>query len=233
MITRSVFFLLALSGVASAQMFSIGIKAGVPLTDGFQATSVSGSTYTPLVNSFVPTSSSEDAYLRRYTVGPTVEIHLPLHLSFEVDALYRRGGYNYAATGDFLEHATPVTVALATITQHATANDWQIPFLAKWEPGSGHFRPFVDAGPTYRHISGVSGVASATGESTFTNSEATNSHGNAAGVSVGAGVDVKLFWLRISPEIRYTRWFSQPSIGSFATAITDADQADFLLGLSF
>src|SRR5581483_6692856 len=73
---------LALTVTGWSQILSIGVKAGTPATNGFQ--------------------SGSSPYQRRYTVGPTVEVRLPLHLSFEVDALYRREGERAAVTPDTL-----------------------------------------------------------------------------------------------------------------------------------
>ena len=138
-------------------------------------------------------SSSEN----RYTIGPTAEIHLPLHLSFEVDALYRRSGFfvNGAHVG----------------FGNAVADDWQIPLLGKYEIPLGPIRPFADAGVVCRHVS-------ASNLPLFSDSN----HPNSAEFAVGGGVGLKWLHFRISPEIRYTHWgqtaFSNSSRSS-ATAI--------------
>jgi hypothetical protein len=63
---------------AQAQSFSFGAKVGVPMTDAATPTSFSnGGSFT---------------FDDRYLIGPTAEIHFPLSLSFEVDALYRHNG---------------------------------------------------------------------------------------------------------------------------------------------
>ena len=61
---------------ASAQLFSAGVKGGVPLTDFFTIT----------VQGQNPNTS-------RYIIGPTAELHLPFGLGVEVDALYRHMSY--------------------------------------------------------------------------------------------------------------------------------------------
>src|SRR5579875_4143717 len=128
-----IFLAFTMAAPAWSQIISFGVKAGVPLTDGFP-------------------SNYSDAYQRRYTVGPTAELHLPLHLSFEVDALYRRegeGGSFVTCHGFGVDSCPGVTA-----TERARANDWQVPFLLKWQPGSRLIRPFVDGGVTYRHVGG-------------------------------------------------------------------------------
>jgi len=97
---------------------------------------------------------------------------------------------------------------------HETFNDWQFPFLAKYEMSGGRFRPFLDAGVSYRHVSGSSVFSP-----------------DAAGFTVGGGATFKLLVLRVSPEIRYTRWFSDSNLDNLAT--TTSNQADFLVGFTF
>ncbi len=157
-------------------------------------------------------------------MGPTAEIHLPLHFSFEVDALYRRSGLSYAymtAIGPFY----PTFEAIA----RDRVNDWQIPFLAKWTPGAGRIRPFLDGGVSYRHISDQ------TTEQSFSSSstplfQSFSSAANMGGDTFGAGLTFKLLLVRVSPEIRYTHWSSPDYIGD---ARSNSNQVDFLLGLTF
>src|SRR5690349_6742889 len=73
---RNVFALAALSIAAlNAQPISVGILAGAPFTDVVNATTTNNV-------SFLPTSTN-------FTIGPALQINLPLSLRFEVDALYR------------------------------------------------------------------------------------------------------------------------------------------------
>src|SRR5262249_40638646 len=64
----------------AAQTVSVGIKAGLPITDSFVVD------HQPGIN-----NSTFDT--RRYTVGPTFELRLPYCLAFETDALYKRLSY--------------------------------------------------------------------------------------------------------------------------------------------
>ena len=71
------------TGCASAQLFSAGLKIGMPFTD-FLTTAQNGTvTYTTVTN--------------RYIIGATAELHLPFRLGIELDALYRH--LNYAQNG--------------------------------------------------------------------------------------------------------------------------------------
>lgn len=169
---------------------SLGVKAGVPLNDA--------------INTVDGASNAVTTNTDRWLVGPTVEIHLPFRLSFEADALYRREGY------------TPLSLAGLAGAGNQTINDWQFPFLGKYEFRREVIRPFVDAGVTYRHLSGAGALSDA----------------NNAGFTVGGGITAKLLFLRISPEIRYTRWGSGSVLNNgFVTR--SQNQADFLLGFTF
>ncbi len=148
--------------------FSFGVKGGVPLT-----TAIGSAQYdADLVN----------GYDRRYTIGPTVEVHFPFHLSLEIDALYRRNGT--VASGSELAPAGRIPV-----------NDWQVPILAKYRTKSGPIRPFADGGFVFRHVDGGD-----------------PDNPNTIGVAIGGGLGFKLWRLMISPEIRYTHWPTKPFI---------------------
>ncbi len=169
-----------------SQFVSFGLKAGLPLNDA-----VNGISSGP----GLVTTDTE-----RWLLGPTGEIHLPFRLSFEVDALYRRE--SYAVTSG--------------VTGNYSIDNWQFPFLGKYELHGGLLRPFVDAGVTYRHLSGGSMIRNP----------------NNAGFTIGGGLALKLLFLRFAPEIRYTRWGSSNVLdGVYATQ--SQNQADFLVGFSF
>ncbi len=63
----------------AGQIFSVGVKAGVPFTDAFN--NFSNGSYNAFSNS------------KNYIVGPMVELHLPLGFSAEANALYRPLNY--------------------------------------------------------------------------------------------------------------------------------------------
>lgn len=169
-----------------SQFLSWGLEAGVPLNDAVDG--VAGASGTVLTNT------------ERWTIGPTVQVHLPLRFSVEVDLLYR--GESYTAAG---EH----------VLQSSSIDNWQVPILAKYELHGGLLRPFVDAGVSYRNLSG-SGISGS----------------NSAGLTLGGGLTLKLLFLRLSPEIRYTRWNSSNVLNS-AYATQSQNQADFLVGFTF
>jgi hypothetical protein len=113
---------------AYSQLFSIGVKGGVPMTNAY--------------STFGSGSGAAVAYDRRYIVGPTVEVPFPYHLSFEVDALYRRNGFDIYSGG--FGFGTPAFVPPSVY--RTAVNEWQFPLLVKYDVGSGRLRPFVDGG---------------------------------------------------------------------------------------
>ena len=201
---------LLLCGVAPAfsQLVAVGVKAGVPLTDALST-----------INNGFGTATTSTG---RWLIGPTAEVHLPFRLSFEVDALYRQESYTVGTTSSAsIPAGSQLTSTFSSgpnlfSSTHYSVGDWQIPFLGKYELHGGLLRPFVDAGVTYRHVSGSSYFLQP----------------NSAGFTIGGGLTVKFLFLRLSPELRYTRWGNkQANNGELVTG--SGNQADFLVGFTF
>lgn len=143
-------------------------------------------------------------------IGPTAEVRLPLGFAIEVDALYQHLSYDYATTG---------------FSSHATASSWEFPVLAKYRAPFPVIKPYVEGGLAFNHIGSLGSFSSIL------------KHSSTAGIVLGAGVEVKVLKLRVSPEIRYTRWAQQSiqAIGSVntSTLMSNQNQADLLVGFSF
>lgn len=196
----STLLLLAWCSPARSQLISLGVKGGITLADPLN-TGRSG-------------LSGAGHDVRRYVVGPTGELHLPLGFSIEVDALYRRLNYTDFGT----TYSVPPVVVTGLQTSH-TGSDWQFPILAKYEFHKGVIvHPFVDAGVTYRHVS-------------FSNVQLGDA--NTAGISVGGGLTFKLLFVRLSPEFRYTHFGTDVFGSNFTYVHSTSNQADFLVGLTF
>jgi hypothetical protein len=193
---------------AYSQLISFGVKGGVPLTDAFTHPNGEGLT-------------AMSAYNRPYLIGPTAEVHLPFHLSFEVDALYRRNGFEYTFLQSFYSPIPPTFITFVDYFSRASINDWQVPLLAKYELKGALARPFLDGGVVYRHVSGS------------VSQGLTPDHSSGAGVAVGAGLSLKLGFVKLSPEIRYTYWPAPPYSNSTEIFSSMKNQADLLLGFTF
>ncbi len=145
-----------------------------------------------------------------FVVGAIVELHLPFHLGVEADALYRPLHFSSEATGS------------ATLTSgfSESVSSWEFPILAKY-----HFtpallaKPYIDAGPAFRAAGANGGLLSD------------------RGFAIGGGIDCKVLFLRISPEIRYTHWGSDANnngLGPDTLATSsNQNQFEFLTGFSF
>jgi len=180
---------------AYSQTFSFGVKVGVPLTTVYTTEAIA--------------DGGAFANEQRFTVGPTLEVHLPFHLSFEVDALWRQSSFSTIG-GHFNGNLD------------SSVNDWQVPFLAKYEVKFGPIQPFIDGGVVYRRVS------------TSTSSVPPPTNPNTAGVTLGGGVALKLPHLRLSPEIRYTKWPTPAFSSAYAgPVISMSNQVDLLVGDTF
>jgi hypothetical protein len=195
----------------------LGLKVGIPITDMFSANNVG------YLNGSLP-GSSYNAASPKYILGVSGEFHLYKNFKLEVDGLYRRVGFStsglYGSTG-------------SNFYQNTGANEWEIPALIKTDFKVWRIRPFVDVGASLRHISSITnnqflpGLPSGIIGDNVDGLHNRNSYGGVAGI----GISFKYGPVKLSPEVRYTRWANE----SFQTngLHTNLDQGDFLLGISF
>jgi hypothetical protein len=197
---------------AQAQLFIAGIKTGVPLTDLIETR-----TLPPLGIGQLYSSKT-----KRYTFGPTAEIRLPFGLGVEFDALYKRISYDSTAS------------PIANFFSSTTGNRWEFPLLIKYRfAGVPIARPFVSGGYVFQSLSDVTQFTQnlVTGGNTQTDGPAELQKKTDHGIALGTGLEVKIPFLRFTPELRYTRWGSN----TFRNALmeTNQNQIDFLLGFTF
>lgn len=199
-------FLLAMgAGIrpASAQKpISIGVRAGVPLTDMIEANEAS--------DIFSST--------RQYTFGPTVAVNFPAGISVQADALYKR--FSFGRPGQFVGNFP---------AKDTVGNSWEFPVMLKWT-APGPVAPFLNAGASFRNWSGFDQIGNfVTGQDFDEVDDKLN-----VGFVAGGGLAFKLGVLRISPEIRYTRW----GTNNFADGVknlleSNRNQAEVLVGFTF
>lgn len=212
---RPVLLFLLASMSVSAQPFSAGIKAGIPLTDFLNATENGLFQY--------------NAPTQRYIVGGVAEVRLPLGFGVEFDALYRRLGFSGSGYGGLPTFSTV----------SASGSNWEFPLLLKYRFHFPVVRPYVDAGVAWDTIAGLHETFSevgVTGISGPPSPGAEAQKNTTMGFVMGAGVDIHAIVLHISPEIRYTRWNSA-QIGSTLDSTTllrsNLNQTEFLVGFTF
>jgi hypothetical protein len=213
-----------------AQPVSFGIKGGVPLTDllnaGYVFAGPGGSaTYTSMTSPYI--------------VGPTVEVRLPLGLAIEVDALYRH--LNYTSTFETCLLCGSLA-GVSGVTKTA-AGDWEFPLVVKYRLHTKRVQPYVDIGVAVEILTNLTETGFMQSFNIYGVSPPMNAAGSipmelneraVAGFVTGAGVDVHLLFLHLSPEIRYTRWGAQQFVAPFGGGLSsNLNQVEFLLGITF
>ncbi len=192
-----------------AQNISLGVVAGTNLTDDFQAGSTtfsgvslpSGETWS---QTFVVAPGA-----RRLIIGPKVELSLPRNWAIEADALHRElrsTTTTLLSPGLELPDGRRLTMFGPSAQTHT---NWEFPVMAKYRVPVSRLRPFVALGPSFRPAGTGSGL----------------SH---YGATAGAGLEVHLRSVRLTPSLRYTRW-STANQSAFGVAIPN--QVEFLVGL--
>jgi opacity protein-like surface antigen len=143
----------------------------------------------------------------RYSVGPMLELNLPLGFGAEFNALFKKTEASAANTlGSF--------------------HSREFPLVAKYKFPGVLVRPYLAAGYNYRSLGDVvSFLRSIPARGSLI--DKTSSHG----VVVGAGFRVNAVAIKISPELRFTRWNN----GGFTLADTalSRNQAELLIGITF
>jgi hypothetical protein len=182
-------------------IFSIGVIGGAPFTDAVAATNQNNL-------AFVSNSTN-------FTIGLSFRVNLPLNLRIEMDALYRP--YDFNATSTVTAPFLPIRPS------HVTGAEWTFPVLAQYRFKTPLVKPFLEAGVSIDHLGSLSADAG-----NFTAGPATLLRQTTAGVVLGGGVDVKIPFVRLSGELRYTRQGS-----SYFQAISNLNQAEILVGVHF
>ena len=188
------FFLLT---SAFGQILSVGVRGGVPFTGALSDLTTNGID--------VVTRSFSDS--NQYIIGPMLELHLPLGLSVETNALYRP--LNLTVQNQILPQPM--------IRTSKNVSSWEFPILGKFRLAFPLVKPYIDAGPSFRAVRSDLGFLST------------------KGFTVGLGLELKLSKLRIAPEARYTRWGSdtKPSVATLVSVASQTNQGEFLIGVSF
>jgi hypothetical protein len=97
---------------------------------------------------------------------------------------------------------------------------WQFPVLAKYKFLKGPVRPYVEGGPSFSHITDLAEIPALNHRSNY-------------GIVLGAGIEVKLLVLRISPEVRYNGWTLQNIQDPLGFFQSNRNQAMFQVGIGF
>ena len=173
--------------IAPAQLFTFGVKGGVPAQ-------------TPLgqTDSRMP-----------FVLGPTVEAQILPRLSLESGVLFHRMGQQ-SNLGVILFPQNQVTL----FPSRERARALEFPFLVKYRLLSDRrvVRPFVEAGPAVRRVSLAAEQSSSTFSATSLRRVVSQPVVNTKTVKwsvdpvFGTGVDFKTGRFHLEPEARYSYW---------------------------
>jgi len=135
--------------------------------------------------------------------GIALEVEPLQNLFLEVNGLYRPLHVANTKTSG-LGQSVQLGEGFSVLT-------WQFPILAKYKWRTHYLKPFVELGAAFRVTGNLNGYDP--------------SH---VGFTSGAGLEVKLKRLKISPTVRYSHWRAdskQPG--------TISNQAELIVGFSF
>ena len=149
---------------AQGQLVSIGFKGGIPFTDALSTPTQPGT-----ILQYAQSTN-------RYVLGASVELHLPVGFSIELDALHSSFQYQNATN---------------SVSQNP--GSWQFPLMAKYRILPGAVQPYILGGVSFNRITNVSDLIALKNRST-------------SGIVLGGGLEVHLGALKLSPELRYNNW---------------------------
>ena len=193
------------TGLVLAQDFSIGIKGGAKLTND------------PNEHKGDVTWFPES---KAYTVGPVLEITFS-SISVEIDTLYKRFGARYFERGIH----TPL---FSNYTRRDRLNSWEFPILLKYSfPNLSNF--YISGGYAFNRMSGSKNIEfmALYGDPY----QRTDSIGYSnSGFLIGSGIEFKAGLLKVSPELRYTRWLNDLDESWVAPPI-NKNRIEILIGI--
>jgi len=225
--------LLAAASSAFAQHISLGIKAGVPLTGLLRTEYEHGRC-----------CESVATQTRRYTIGPVVDIGLPLGFGVEFGALYKRfdqQSYAVTTTGfvrvvfeDGDEDSYPIQ---QTAGISAVGHSWEFPVAVQYRFFKSAIRPYVEGGVSLNRLSNVysfQNVSLNFRQLPFTFAPLRGSF-TRVGPLFGMGVDVKLHRVHVTPGLRYTHYnkLSALTACSSGPGCRSNKAVDILVGFTF
>ncbi|MGO9241115.1 MAG: outer membrane beta-barrel protein [Bryobacteraceae bacterium] len=203
----SLFVLACIALPLQAQLpLGFGLKGGARLTD------------------FTASSSDVTTADHVYTIGPYAELRLPFGLSIEADLLYKK-------SGSTLVNIVPLT-GLASLQQF-DMDSFDVPLLLKKKFDTGMiFRPFVEAGLANRYSTGIPGpfftMPTPIGGNPAYGLYTSTTSGWQEGLVLGGGVQFKILMVKISGELRWSRY---GNISASTVPKLNANQAELLLGI--
>ncbi|MBI4877013.1 MAG: outer membrane beta-barrel protein [Acidobacteria bacterium] len=203
---RTLVLVLLSAAAASPQALSVGVKGGVPLGDAFK------------IASNVSAGRSYFQNTKRYTFGPMVDVRLPFGLGIEFDALYKRLEYGSTA---------------GVISSLTKGQSWEFPLIAKYRGPSPVVHPYAGAGVSFRSLRGLKQFVTTPLQTSLSDKPSELNESFNKGVVLAGGLEVKALVVRISPELRYTRWVEHGFRDALKLFGSNRNQIEILIGLTF
>jgi hypothetical protein len=208
MTAKTFSLLLVLCAPVMAQPFGAGFKVGLPLNDAFDLQSSTN----------LPVSLKNKSYI----IGPQFELRLPAGFSITLDALYTSFEVNSVGS------------AASSLAGFAFDTDsWEFPLMLKKKFGgpdvvAASIKPFVAAGASFRRLGDVGEIGQ------FITGTSSDDHRMSSGFVIGGGFEIRALFIRISPEVRFTRWGTDNFREGLANILqTNRNQGQFLVGIHF
>jgi hypothetical protein len=172
--------------------------------------------------------------------GASVEFKINPKFWVSADLLYHRFGYRTSIdtyTGTDNPDTTADERTKVNVLEKTRAAFWDVPLLAHyafWQPKK-RMKLFVDAGVTARYVRSVRTATEtddAKAKTCCSDAPVKPAHNPAAGFVGGVGLRMlDEFGLKMTPEVRYTRWKTDAFVGSRAQ--TQKQQLEILFGITF
>ena len=194
--------------LAPAQLISIGVTGGIPISPHSQdyGEACLFTRSTPVsVNQTI--CGPNRFFVKPYAVGPTLAFHLPWRVSVEAGMLYERFHKDVSQGLAVIHGGSP------NFGQYfgASANGWLFPLELKYIFGPRQLSPFINAGATLRHLGPFDGMG--TQVDFFLQPQPTSFHFESGReLDVAEAVGAGLRWrgvFDVSPEIRFLHWTSE------------------------
>lgn len=167
--------------------------------------------------------------------GLVFEVRVRPRWSLNIEAMYRRTGFD--STRQLTYTNINSAVSNTTYTQGNRMSYLDFPVLVRWYDRGLHkrYRTFFTAGVTMRrvwHVRSSSFVTTDTTQDCCDETPIRPTRQNVPGFTVGAGLKgLDDFGLKLTPEVRYTRWMYRTI--DMPPAYSKRDQLEVSLSLTF
>jgi len=186
-------------------------------------------------------SSKNESLAGRLGLSPEVHAHFLGRWGLASGVHFRGGDFRLTNTTTITTTAGTTTTTKTSSTKERTSfRSLEVPFLVRrfnmQHNETGGLRWFYQGGVSMRHVYGVRSERSSTatdGTVTCCNeTPAVPRRVNTVGFTTGAGLTSRDgFGIRVTPEIRYTRWFGGP--WDNLAARTSRNQLELMVGFYF